>query len=54
MTVKHEGGVDDLLSVHLAMTQVMLAVAVKDLLSLLDGVLGHQVGLKVINEQSTK
>ena len=48
MAVEHEGGADDLLSVDLAMTQVMLAVAVEDLLSFLDGVLGHEVGLKIM------
>ena len=48
LAVEHEGGADDLLSVDLAMTQVMLAVAVEDLLSFLDGVLGHEVGLKIM------
>ena len=45
---EHEGALDDLLSVHLGVAEMVLAVAVQDLLSLLDGVFGHQIGLSVL------
>ena len=42
---EHEGAVDDLLSVRLGVAEMMLTVAVQDLLSFLYGVFGHQIGL---------
>ena len=50
LALEHEGAADGLLSVRLAVTEVMWSVAVQDLLSLLDGVLRHQIGLRVIYE----
>ena len=46
---EHEGAADDLLSVRLGVAEMVLAVAVQDLLSFLYAVFGHQVGLSVRN-----
>ena len=49
VTGEHEGAGDDLLSVRLGVAEMVLAVAVQDLLSFLYAVFGHQVGLSVRN-----
>ena len=45
LAVKHEGCGDDLLPVLPGAAEMVLAVAVKDLLPRLDSVLSHEIGL---------
>ena len=46
---EHEGALDDLLSLRLGVAEMVLTVAVQDLLAFLDGVLGHQISLSIGN-----
>ena len=53
LAVKHEGGGDDLLPVLPGAAEVVLTVAVVDLLPGPDGVLSHEISLREYSESAT-